>query len=79
MVLFVVCVLALLLGYRYAINTEANMWYLFQVANHTSVILDVAGETSEVQPSRRAENAAAIRAQLAEWRRHGAHAATNAS
>ncbi len=73
--LFVVYVLTLLTGYRYAINTEANMWYLFSVAHSTTETLTFFGgesslETRSVvgattQPS---STAAAKRAELNEWR-----------
>ncbi len=43
-VLFALLVLAMLTGYRYAMNTEANMWYLFQVARSTAWTLDVIGQ-----------------------------------
>lgn len=40
---FVAAVLFSLIGYRYAIPTQANAWYLFQVARHTAWTLDKIG------------------------------------
>ncbi|MDK1021956.1 MAG: hypothetical protein QGD90_10015 [Candidatus Hydrogenedentes bacterium] len=67
-VLFAVLVLAMLTGYRYAINTEANMWYLFQVARSTAWALDVVGQRGEVEPDRLLAMTQRKRAELAEWR-----------
>ena len=64
---FAVLVLAMLTGYRYAMNTEANMWYLFQVARSTAWTLDVIGQKAEVEPYR-TSGAHDKRTQLAEWR-----------
>jgi exosortase/archaeosortase family protein len=46
---FVVSVLLLLIGYRYAVDTEANSWYLFQVARHTTWALGFIGEEAELE------------------------------
>ena len=67
-VLFAVLVLAMLTGYRYAMNTQANMWYLFQVARSTAWVLDVVGQRGEVEPDRVSATAQRKRAELAEWR-----------
>ena len=67
-VFFAVLVLAMLTGYRYAMNTEANMWYLFQVARSTAWTLDVVGQRGEVEPDRLLGTTQRIRAELAEWR-----------
>lgn len=67
-VLFMAYVLTFLVGYRYAINTEANMWYLFQVAKCTSAVLDFAGESSAVEPFIQGFQAKAKRPQLNRWR-----------
>jgi len=69
-VVFVVCVLTLLTSYRYAIPTTANDWYLFQVARHTSWILNLAGHSSAVEnPERVKEDPALVRARIQAWRR----------
>lgn len=47
---FVLLVMTFLVGYRYAMDTPANIWYLFQVARHTAAALSVAGEFAEVEP-----------------------------
>ncbi len=47
---FVVLVMTFLVGYRYAMNSPANIWYLFQVANHTAWTLGVLGESAQVEP-----------------------------
>ncbi len=67
-VFFAVLVLAMLTGYRYAINTEANMWYLFQVGRSTAWVLGVAFERGEVEPIRARSTAERQRAELARWR-----------
>jgi exosortase/archaeosortase family protein len=46
---FVIIVLTLLIGYRYAIQTFANDWYLFQVARHTAMTLDLIGVSGELE------------------------------
>lgn len=67
---FVVAVLSLLTGYRYAINTQLNDWYLFQVARHTSWVLDKVGYSSELETVIRAGGPAAEkRATLNAWRK----------
>ena len=74
---FGVLVLSMLLGYRYAVNSQANLWYLFQVANHTSWVLNVTGEFSEVEREHPMVPANMAREKLAEWR--GAKTAVAAS
>lgn len=64
---FVVLVMAFLLGYRYSMNTSANIWYLFQVARHTAWALDLVGISGEVEPLHES-NPEKWRADLAEWR-----------
>ena len=60
---FVVCVLALLIGYRYASSTLANDWYLFHVAQHTSYMLSFIGYSSSVErPDRIREDPEYVRA-----------------
>lgn len=63
---FVLLVMAMLIGYRYAMNTDANVWYLFQVAKHTAWTLDVIGDEAEVEPFREI-GVVARRRQMAEW------------
>lgn len=47
--IFVASVISLLAGYRYAIDTMANDWYLFQVARHTNAVLALIGYRSELE------------------------------
>ncbi len=65
---FVVTVLFLLTAYRYTVDTRVNDWYLFQVARHTSWVLDKIGHSSELE-SRYLSNdePARVRATLAAW------------
>jgi exosortase/archaeosortase family protein len=68
--IFVVIVVSLLAGYRYAKEANANHWYLFYVAKHTSAVLDKIGYSSEMEhlsSSRR--DPREVRASLAAWRR----------
>lgn len=64
---FVVLVMAFLIGYRYAMNSPANLWYLFQVARHTSWALSLLGESAEVEPLHES-SPVKWRADLAQWR-----------
>lgn len=48
--LFVIYVLVMLSGYRYSVNTELNMWYLYKVASHTAMALGVVGDVGKVEP-----------------------------
>lgn len=65
-VIFVVTVLALLTGYRFAMNTHANQWYLFQVARHTNWVLDNLGHSSTLEGGPYAGgDAAQVRAEIA--------------
>lgn len=68
-VLFVVFVLTLLLGYRYAIETETNMRYLFMTAQHTSMLLSAIGESCELENPRSSTFTGWKRARLEAWRR----------
>ncbi len=65
---FVVCVLALLTGYRYAINTRANDWYLYQVAHNTCWVLAKIGDSCELESQRDKLDPADVRAKLAAWK-----------
>lgn len=64
---FIVLVMTFLIGYRYAMDTPANVWYLFQVAKHTAWALGVAGESAEVEPMHEA-GPPGRRADLARWK-----------
>lgn len=64
---FIVLVMTFLIGYRYAMDTPANIWYLFQVAKHTAWALDVSGESAEVEPMHEA-GPPGRRADLARWK-----------
>lgn len=69
-VVFLAVTLVLLVLGRYAVNTRFMNWYLFQVASHTSWILDAVGYSSEVEDrSLYNDRAAAVRAELDAWRR----------
>ena len=63
-ILFCVYVFSMLMGYRYLLNTEANMWYLFQVGRHTAALLDVIGDSGTLEPVRSAYGSGKKR-----WRR----------
>jgi len=65
---FVVCVLCLLTGYRFAIPTKPNDFYLFQVGRQTSWLLARVGHSSSIEdPERVGEPAALVRATLRAW------------
>lgn len=73
---FVVIVLGLLIGYRYAIDTRTNDWYLFHVARHTAWSLDKVGHTASLEDfSLPGYGAAEKRATIGAWDR-GENAAT---
>ncbi len=44
--IFMIVVISLLTGYRMTVNKPINQWYLFQVAKHTSILLDFLGHSS---------------------------------
>lgn len=67
-VLFCVYTLSLLTLYRYTLNTELNMWYLFKVAEHTAVLLDLAGDSADVESDRSIYGSGKKRAELEAWR-----------
>lgn len=74
--LFVVIVLGLLIGYRYAIDTRTNDWYLFHVARFTAWTLDKVGDTASLEDiSLPGYGAAEKRASIEAWDR-GENAAT---
>jgi len=68
--LFAVLVIAMITGYRYAVDTEANMWYLFQVARSTAWTLDIVGDSASVEPNPDGHSVFALRkrTELAKWR-----------
>jgi len=49
---FAVCTVGLLGGYRCAIDTIANDYYLFTISRHTAWILDVVGQEATLEKSR---------------------------
>lgn len=62
---FVVVVLSLLTAYRYAVDTAANDWYLFQVARHTSWVLNFVGYRADLEKTTGSGlNPAVVRAAL---------------
>lgn len=68
--IFVVSVLVLLTGYRYAVNTQANDWYLYQVARNTTTALNWIGQSALLENEERSKvNPAEARASLAAWAR----------
>ncbi|MCH7909440.1 MAG: hypothetical protein IIB38_07470 [Candidatus Hydrogenedentes bacterium] len=67
-ILFCIYVFSMLMGYRYLLNTEASMWYLFQVGRHTAALLDVIGDSGTLEPVRSTYGSGKKRAQLEAWR-----------
>lgn len=49
---FSVCVIGLLAGYRFAIDTTANDGYLYTVARHTTWVLDLVGHEAALEKYR---------------------------
>jgi len=49
---FVCAVLGLLTGYRFALDSRANDWYLYEVAKHTAYVLDWVGHSAELESAR---------------------------
>ncbi|NUM54547.1 MAG: archaeosortase/exosortase family protein [Candidatus Hydrogenedentes bacterium] len=69
-VTFLVLTALLLTAGRYAINTSAMNWYLFQVARQASFVLGVVGTSSSVEtPSAYDGRAEQMRAEMDAWRR----------
>ena len=67
---FLVLTVLLLSGGRYAVNTSAMNWYLFQVARQTAFILNLMGDDGYVETPAAYEGRAAImRAEMDAWRR----------
>jgi len=67
---FVITVLALLTGYRYAIGTRLNDNYLYTVALHTTWVLDLIGDRAILEGAgRRIKDPQQVRAELAAWER----------
>ena len=66
-IVFVLLVMSLLTGYRYAMDTVPNMWYLYIVADHTAWALSQVGESGEVEPWNRKQSSSKIRAELKAW------------
>ncbi|NLV41458.1 MAG: archaeosortase/exosortase family protein [Candidatus Hydrogenedentes bacterium] len=68
-IVFVVTVLFLLTAYRYTVDTRVNDWYLFQVARHTSWVLDKIGHSSELEGRYLSnDDPAHVRATLGAWK-----------
>ena len=69
-VVFIITVLALLIGYELATGTRANEWYLFQVARSTSWLLGGIGDSCSLGGAERLRGREAkIRASLDAWAR----------
>ena len=62
---FILCAGVLLTAGRYAVNTRAMNWYLFQVARPTAWVLRLVGQSAKLEdPAPYADRADAIRAAL---------------
>jgi exosortase/archaeosortase family protein len=66
-VVFIVLVMTFLSGYRYLMDTNGNMRYLYIVSTHTSKVLDIIGFSSDVEPWSRNSGQDKIRAEIAAW------------
>lgn len=64
--LFVVLVLLQLVAYRYYVNSLANDWYLFQVARHTTWVLDFVGHGAALETTGSHLDPGEVRAALME-------------
>lgn len=64
---FLVTTSALLIAHQYAMNSKANIAYLYVLSQSTSKALGEIGDSSTVEPYREQYPAASIRADLAEW------------
>lgn len=64
---FTVCVLLMLTGYRFAINSTANDRYLFELSRHTTWILAMIGHSAELEKyTGTGLDAASVRSRLSE-------------
>ncbi|MCC6153383.1 MAG: exosortase/archaeosortase family protein [Candidatus Hydrogenedentes bacterium] len=69
-VVFLVLTVFLLSAGRYAVNTDAMNWYLFQVARQTAFVLKLIGDEGYVEtPDAYEGRAAVMRAEMDAWRR----------
>ncbi len=59
---FVVLVLLQLTAYRYAVDSRANDWYLFNVARHTTWALDIIGHRATLEGNGTRLNPTEVRA-----------------
>lgn len=67
---FMTIVLTLLMGYRYAVETVYNDWYLYQVARHTTAVLSLVGDHAELEHGReKLGDPKELRARMAAWSR----------
>jgi exosortase/archaeosortase family protein len=65
---FVVSVLLALTGYRFAIDTLANDWYLFHVAEDTTGVLQLIGHRAELEGGMMVtDDPATVRARMLAW------------
>ncbi|MBI2432509.1 MAG: archaeosortase/exosortase family protein [Candidatus Hydrogenedentes bacterium] len=64
---FMVTVLVLLTGYRYTIQSVVNDWYLFQVARHTTWVLDLVGYRATLEEQKLAPRPEEARATMKAW------------
>jgi exosortase/archaeosortase family protein len=70
LVQFLILVAILLIGYRYAINSSANIRYLYTIASQTSSILNILGHDSNLEPNRTQLKRAKVRTEFNEWDIH---------
>lgn len=67
---FMSIVLALLMGYRYQVDSRYNDWYLFQVARHTVMALSLVGDHAELEHGRdKLGDPRMVRSKLNAWLR----------
>ena len=66
-IVFIVLVMTFLTGYRFLMDTNGNMRYLYIVSTHTSWMLGQIGFSSDVEPYSRDHSQDKIRAQIAAW------------
>jgi exosortase/archaeosortase family protein len=66
-VVFIVLVMTFLSGYRYMMDTNGNMRYLYIVSTHTAWVLGIVGHSGEVEPYSRDYGQDKTRAEIAAW------------
>ena len=66
-IVFIVLVMTFLSGYRFLMDTNGNIRYLYVVSTHTSWVLGLIGHTSEVEPWSRDHSQDKTRAEIEAW------------